>query len=710
MTSFSHEPPPGYTLLEKVGQGGMGTVYRAKQTSLKRIVALKVLNDESNMDEQTLARFEREAALHMELSHPNLTQVFDAGVVHGQRFLAMEFVPGQTLKERIEDRGPFPPAEALRAGYELFDVLEFLHSRGVIHRDIKPGNILVDERGSCKLTDLGLARKQNQTIITEDDSIIGTFQYLAPEVFLGDRADEPADVYALGIVLFEMLTETSPYLGLPLRQVAHDVIAVSLPRISVAIGIELPEHLEQFVIDITSKEAKLRPTARAAFEQIQLLTSGPTDDAGPDPFSASDSMSAPSIRSESSNSSMMISQLSPSISWTGSLSLGGKFSGIWERGVSPMLIGLIGLALGFGLGVSSLLVPANPNPEPSLQNSGLEASRTPLSSENPGSENPSSAAEIQLEMERALNLLIEYKETCRGAERDEAESFFRNNVVKDWFHRRHLGKLDLLFRALSTCRDIIRLAQESEVKGPIWFDIHQITYGVTMEAARSHGFDSTSLLHLPLKRLQESIPPEIGDPFRDSMAFEVAPIFEHMATLDTKFYWSRIEFIDKELNLFTSLPEEWRESPRGRYEVFNSLNHAARLGWQIAEGVIIPGNMSREDIFRDVQLRLNAWVREKILARELPDEPYRQRLYQSLIMCACRSIRLVEKGKEIPDFVSRLLDFAAPHLALSAKPGLTLVFKSELYNLEAFLDRYPTPETEGLLETLKDYVEVFPGY
>ncbi len=190
----------------------MAEVYLAHDRVLDRDVALKVLRNQYANDEEFVERFRREARSAASLSHPNIVPVYDRGDTEdGSHYIAMEYVPGGTLKERLDERGPIEPGRALAATAQVAEALWAAHERGVIHRDIKPQNILLTETGHLKVTDFGIARAASAVTISATNAVFGTAGYLSPEQALGEPATPRSDLYSLGIVLYEMLTGTVPY-------------------------------------------------------------------------------------------------------------------------------------------------------------------------------------------------------------------------------------------------------------------------------------------------------------------------------------------------------------------------------------------------------------------------------------------------------------------------------------------------------------------
>jgi hypothetical protein len=194
-----------YTILRTLGAGGGGNVYQARHNTLDRVVALKVLWANLPSEDRPELRFQREFEAASQLVHPNLARVYDFGKVGDTMFLAMEYIPGQTLASLI-DAGPIPTANAIQWTRELLDAVGACHAGRVIHRDIKPANIMIDEAGHARLLDMGLAKSMERTAITADVQIAGTPRYIPPEMINGDTSDERSDLYQIGLVLYECLT------------------------------------------------------------------------------------------------------------------------------------------------------------------------------------------------------------------------------------------------------------------------------------------------------------------------------------------------------------------------------------------------------------------------------------------------------------------------------------------------------------------------
>ena len=220
-----------YRLDARIGAGGMSTVYRAFDETLQRQVAIKLMNREVASDSDQLERFRREARAVAQLSHPHIVGVIDAGEDEGRPYIVFEYVEGETLKERIRRVGRLPIAEAVAYAIEIARALGAAHARHIVHRDVKPQNVLIDEEGSAKVTDFGIARTLDEEGLTADGRVLGTTDYVSPEQALGQQVTGQSDLYSLGIVLYEMLTGEVPFKGDNQVAVAMKHVREQLPDV-----------------------------------------------------------------------------------------------------------------------------------------------------------------------------------------------------------------------------------------------------------------------------------------------------------------------------------------------------------------------------------------------------------------------------------------------------------------------------------------------
>jgi serine/threonine protein kinase len=215
-----------YETGERLGSGGMSNVYKATDLILERTVAVKVLAEHLSDDERFVARFRREALAVAKLIHPNIVQVYDTGVDEGRHYIVMEYVDGRSGAQILQRHGLIEPESAAEIGMQACAGLDYAHRRGIIHRDVKPGNLMIvggpvgGGEMTVKLTDFGIARAIEQTRITQVGSVVGTAAYLAPEQVRGEEATPATDVYALGVVLYQFLTGRLPYEGSSLAELA----------------------------------------------------------------------------------------------------------------------------------------------------------------------------------------------------------------------------------------------------------------------------------------------------------------------------------------------------------------------------------------------------------------------------------------------------------------------------------------------------------
>jgi eukaryotic-like serine/threonine-protein kinase len=232
-----------YRLEARIGSGGMSTVYRALDVTLERRVAVKLMNREVATDSDQLERFRREARAVAQLSHPHIVGVIDAGEDDGRPYIVLEYVEGETLKDRIRRQGRLPIAEAIAYAIEIAHALGAAHARHIIHRDVKPQNVLIDEEGSAKVTDFGIARTLEEDGLTADGRVLGTTDYVSPEQALGQPVTGQSDLYSLGIVLYEMLTGEVPFTGenqvaVAMKHVREEVpdVQIKRPEVSAALA------------------------------------------------------------------------------------------------------------------------------------------------------------------------------------------------------------------------------------------------------------------------------------------------------------------------------------------------------------------------------------------------------------------------------------------------------------------------------------------
>ncbi len=245
-----------YRIVRKLGAGGMADVYLAEDQELGRRLAIKILNDRHAHDDQFVERFRREAKNAAGLSHPNIVSIYDRGEWDGAYYIAMEYLEGRTLKELIVRNGPTPIPIAIDYGRQILSAVAFAHRNGVVHRDIKPHNVVVGRDGRLKVTDFGIARS-GASQMTEAGSIIGTAQYLSPEQARGVHVDQRSDIYSVGIVFYEMLTGEVPFTGDTPVEIAMKHLS-TVPSPPSDLNEKVPHDLDAIVLRALAKEPEQR--------------------------------------------------------------------------------------------------------------------------------------------------------------------------------------------------------------------------------------------------------------------------------------------------------------------------------------------------------------------------------------------------------------------------------------------------------------------
>ncbi|HEY3368586.1 MAG TPA: Stk1 family PASTA domain-containing Ser/Thr kinase [Symbiobacteriaceae bacterium] len=255
-----------YRVGDRIGGGGMALVYRAEDLQLVRDVAVKVLRTQFGSDEEFVRRFRREAQNAASLSHPNIVQIYDVGHEDDQHYIVMELVEGKTLKELIQRQGPLPIAEAARIAIEILSALTHAHTHRIVHRDIKPHNILIARDGRVKVTDFGIARATTTDTVTHTGSIMGSAHYFSPEQANGQPTGEKSDIYSMGIVLYEMVTGKVPFQG-------DSPITVALkhlreqPAPPALLNPEVPVELQNIIVRALEKDPEDRFASADAMRQ-----------------------------------------------------------------------------------------------------------------------------------------------------------------------------------------------------------------------------------------------------------------------------------------------------------------------------------------------------------------------------------------------------------------------------------------------------------
>ena len=267
-----------YEILEKIGNGGMATVYKAKCHVLNRYVAIKILKDEFTTDSEFIRRFNTEAQSAASLTHPNIVSIYDVGNEDNLYYIVMELIQGKTLKEIINEDGVLSWKWSVNIAIQIASALETAHKHNIIHRDIKPHNIIITEDGMAKVTDFGIAKAVSNSTITAFGTTIGSVHYFSPEHARGGYTDAKSDLYSLGIVMYEMLTGKVPFdadtpVSVALKQVQEDPIE------PIKLNEDIPVSVNRIILKAMQKEPSLRyQNATEMLKDLRLALKRPNED------------------------------------------------------------------------------------------------------------------------------------------------------------------------------------------------------------------------------------------------------------------------------------------------------------------------------------------------------------------------------------------------------------------------------------------------
>ena len=258
-----------YEIIKTIGEGGMANVYLAEDTILERKVAIKVLRGDLSNDEKFIRRFKREALSVSNLSHPNIVEVYDVGEEDGNYYIVMEYIEGKTLKQLLQKRGALTLTEVIDIMSQLTDGLAHAHEAYIIHRDIKPQNIMIEDNGRIKITDFGIAMALNSTQLTQTNSVMGSVHYLPPEQANGKGSTVKSDIYSLGILMYELLTGSVPFKGDTAVEIALKHMKEKIPSVRKQ-NPTIPQSVENIILKSTAKNPKNRyDSVREMYNDLQ---------------------------------------------------------------------------------------------------------------------------------------------------------------------------------------------------------------------------------------------------------------------------------------------------------------------------------------------------------------------------------------------------------------------------------------------------------
>ncbi len=269
-----------FKLFEPLGVGTVGTVYRAESPEIDHPVAVKLLHPTIAHDQNIVDRFQREITIMERLNHPHIVRNYGGGLMEGHIFYAMQLLNQGTLKERLQEFGPLPWAQAAAFSAQIASALQHAHNHGIIHRDLKASNLFFDDQGGIVLGDFGIARDLHETDVTADGITVGTYAYMSPEQICADKEiSGKADLYSLGCAMYEMLTGKPPFLGANFAQIWDQHLHKKPPSVRDQ-GIDCPEWLEKLILQLLEKDPERRPFNARAIQGI--IQDHLEDEFGPD--------------------------------------------------------------------------------------------------------------------------------------------------------------------------------------------------------------------------------------------------------------------------------------------------------------------------------------------------------------------------------------------------------------------------------------------
>ena len=268
-----------YYIISFLGEGGMAQVYVANDVIAKREVAIKIIKDSTSMDPLNIARFQREARASAALKHKNIIEIYDVDEYHGKPYMVMEYVNGKSLKDVLKTRGNLTQTEAIDIVNQLSDALLHAHQHGIIHRDVKPQNVMIKNDGSIKLGDFGIALVNDAPHLTQKDIVVGSVHYMAPEVAEGKSATVQSDIYSLGVTFFELITGKLPFTDNNAVNIAMKHISEQFPSVK-KYRVDVDKKIDKIISKACSKEVKNRYPSMADLRKDLNLNNDENDKEG----------------------------------------------------------------------------------------------------------------------------------------------------------------------------------------------------------------------------------------------------------------------------------------------------------------------------------------------------------------------------------------------------------------------------------------------